>query len=276
MIAINKNKQKMKEALLIPHEIEEIKTKKIKKTINDFWVKNKQKLLKYSLSDNDLNMNNIHIINKKEKNIKTEIDIYKINDNNNKINIQNLYKKKKNYSKNLNDLNLDINPPEDEPPFSPLFNSQTKNILSKILPQSEIEKYEKRYEYADIEKKNLLRLYSLENKKFLREKKLMKNQMPKSEQKFKLSEAKNDKLNTQLDMKEKEYEKLKNIFLKMKKELEDKKQKIKIMKEENILMNQKYQGIRDKYIDNNEKEKNKEKEKENEEEDGEEDEEEES
>ena len=42
------------------------------------------------------------------------------------------------------------------------------------------------------------------------------------------------------------------------------------MNEENILMTQKYQSIRDKYIENNEKEK--EKEKENDDEEGEEDE----
>ena len=82
----------------------------------------------------------------------------------------------------------------------------------------------------------------------------MKNQMEKNNQKLKLNEAKNNELNTQLDLKEKEYEKLKKNYYNMKKELEDKKLKIKIWEEENIIMNQKYQGIRDKYVEKNEKE----------------------
>ena len=78
--------------------------------------------------------------------------------------------------------------------------------------------------------------------------------MEKNSQKLKLNEAKNNELNIQLEFKEKEYEKLKNNFNNMKKELEDKKLKIKIWEEENILMSQKYQGIRDKYVEKKEKE----------------------
>ena len=224
MFNINKNSKKINDALLAPHEVEKIKEKKIKSTLNKFWVINKQNLLKYSLSDNNINMNTIPIKNKKEK-----------------------------------DGDLSLNP---------LFNSQTKNILAKILPMSEIEKYEKRYECADLEKKKLLREFSLENQKILREQKNMKNKMEKNNQKLKLNEAKNDKLNNELEIKENEYEKLRNNFINMKKELEDKKQKIKIWNEENILMKQKYQGIKDKYIENTEKEK----EKDNDDEEGEEDE----
>jgi len=65
---------------------------------------------------------------------------------------------------------------------------------------------------------------------------------------------KNMELNSKLEIKEKEYEKLKNILENIKKELDNKKLKIKIWEEENILMSQKYQGIRDKYIENIEKE----------------------
>jgi hypothetical protein len=269
MVVVNKNKQKLKEALLSPHELEKLKETKIKKTINEFWQSNKQKLLKYSLSDANININTIPVLKNKEKILKT--DVFQNKDNNDKLNKKTLYKKKKNYAENLNNLNLDINTEED-PPLLPLFNHETKNILRQILPVSEIEKYEKRYECIDIEKKNLLRQYSLANKKFLRQQKNMKNQVEKNNERFKLNEAKNDKLNEQYEMKEKEYEKLKNKFNNIKRELNDKNQKIKIMNEENILMTQKYQSIRDKYIENNEKEKEKEKEKENDDEEGEEDE----
>ena len=260
MAIINKNKPKINEALLSPDEIKSIKERKIKKIMNDFLVSNKAKLLKYSLSDNNIDTND-NANRKKQKIQKTDIiTLNKLNNINNKFNKKELYKKKKNYSENINNFNLDIDTNEDIP-LTPLFNSATKNILKKILPLNEIEKYEKRYEYADIEKKNLLRQFSLENKKILRKRKNMKTQMEKNEQKFKINEAKNDKLNIQLEFKEKEYKKFKNKLIKLKKDLNDKKRKIKIMNEENILMSQKYQGIRDKYVDNNEK--NKEKEKEN-------------
>ena len=100
----------------------------------------------------------------------------------------------------------------------------------------------------------MLRQFSLENTKILREKKKIKNQIEENNQKLKLNEAKNDKLKEQLEIKEKEYEKLKNNFLNLKRDLDDKKLKIKIWEEENILMSQKYQGIRDKYIEKKEKE----------------------
>ena len=254
MISIDKNKHELRE-MFTPTELETKKENKIKKSINDFWILNKQKVLKYSLSDNDIDMNNIKTKDKNLKNLKTEIIEKKLNNNNiHRINKQQLYKKKKNYSENLNNLNLDIRSQEEIPPFLPLFNYPTKNILSKILPKSELEKYEKKYEYADIEKKYLLRQLSLENKIILREQKKMKNQVIKTDEKFKLDEAKNDKLNSQFESKNREYEKLRNIILNMKKDLEDKKNKIKIMNEENIIMTKKYQSIRDKYMDNDKKE----------------------
>ena len=48
---------------------------------------------------------------------------------------------------------------------------------------------------------------------------------------------------------------MKNKLNDLRKELENKKNKIKIWTEENILMKEKYQPIRDKYEDNNEKDK---------------------
>jgi chromosome segregation ATPase len=71
MVNINKNTKKINDALLAPHEVEKIKEKKIKSTLNKFWVINKQNLLKYSLSDNNINMNTIPIKKKKEKIINT-------------------------------------------------------------------------------------------------------------------------------------------------------------------------------------------------------------
>ena len=248
----NINLKKKIDLLLSPNEVNKIKEQKIKKSIDEFWALNKKKLLKYSLSDNDVNINTK---SNKNKIMKTDISY---NDNlkekikNEKLKEYELYTKKKNYSENLKNLNLDIN--TYLPPL-PLFNVQEKEILSKILPSKEIKKYEKRYEYAEIEKKNLLRKFALENKKILREEKLMKNEIEKKEQKLKLNEAKNDALNSELEMKEKEYEKMKNKLNDLRKELENKKNKIKIWTEENILMKEKYQPIRDKYEDNNEKDK---------------------
>ena len=261
IIVQNKNQNKINKLSLSPQEKEIIKEKKLKKAINDYWEENKQKLLKYSLSDNNMNINtntinNPNTKNKKEKILKTDLISNNINSNANnidKLNKLKLYSKKKNYSENLTNLNLDINIKDEDKKLS-LFNSETKKILAKIIPLSEIEKYEKRYECADLEKKNLLKKFSLENKIILREQKNMKNQMEKNVQKLKLNEAKNMELNSKLEIKEKEYEKLKNILENIKKELDNKKLKIKIWEEENILMSQKYQGIRDKYIENIEKE----------------------
>ena len=137
----NKNIKKINEELLLPNEIEKIKEKKLKKTINEFWALNKQKLLKYSLSD--INMN-IKTIKNKNKILKT--DVNKNNNINEKLSVNQLYSKKKIFSSNLNNLNLKLGTIDEEHKLLPLFNLQTKKILSKILPLSEIEKYEKRYE----------------------------------------------------------------------------------------------------------------------------------
>ena len=149
----NINLKKKIDLLLSPNEVNKIKEQKIKKSIDEFWALNKKKLLKYSLSDNDVNINTK---SNKNKIMKTDISY---NDNlkekikNEKLKEYELYTKKKNYSENLKNLNLDIN--KYLPPL-PLFNVQEKEILSKILPSKEIKKYEKRYEYAEIEKDNNL------------------------------------------------------------------------------------------------------------------------
>ena len=60
---------------------------------------------------------------------------------------------------------------ENKLPKISLFKENEKKILLGILPEKEIIKYEKRYEYVEKEAENLLRQCQVENKKYEKEKK---------------------------------------------------------------------------------------------------------
>ena len=213
---------------LSPQQIQQKKEKHIKSSLDEFWSKNKEKLLKSSLSDNI-------IINKEELN-------NKIKNNKNYL----LYNKKKKYAEGIKDFNLDINN-NNALPVLPLFNSNEKKILLNVLPEEEIQKYEKRYECADIEKKNLQRKYAFETRKLFQENKDIKNKFELNTKQIKENEEKNSLLTMQIEEKEKEYEELKNKMNNMIKEMEEKNKKIKEWDEENQIMAKRLQEIRAKY-----------------------------
>ena len=213
---------------LSPEQIQQKKEKHIQNSLSEFWSQNKQKLLKSSLSDNKIT--NKEELNSKNKNNKNYL----------------LYNKKKKYGEGIKDFNLDIYN-NNELPVLPLFNSNEKKILLNVLPEEEIQKYEKRYECADIEKKNLRRKYAFETRQLLKENRDIKNQFELNTKQLKENEEKNSLLSLQIEEKEKEYEKLRNKMNNMIKEMEEKKKKIKEWEVENQVMAQRLQEIRAKY-----------------------------
>ena len=60
--------------------------------------------------------------------------------------------------------NQDENKNTTKLPKITLFNKNEKKVLVNILPQKELEKFEKRFEFIDKEKNNLKRKYALETK----------------------------------------------------------------------------------------------------------------
>ena len=213
---------------LSPEQIQQKKEKHIQNSLSEFWSQNKQKLLKYSLSDNKIT--NKEELSNKNKNNKNYL----------------LYNKKKKYGEGIKDFNLDIYNNNDLPVL-PLFNNKEKKILLNVLPEEEIQKYEKRYECADVEKKNLRRKYAFETRQLLKENRDIKNQFELNTKQLKENEEKNSLLSLQIEEKEKEYEKLKNKMNNMIKEMEEKKKKIKEWEVENQVMAQRLQEIRAKY-----------------------------
>ena len=61
--------------------------------------------------------------------------------------------------------NLTTNNDENKLPKIPLFKQNEKKVLLGILPEKELNKYEKRYEIVEKEKDYLYRQYMVENKK---------------------------------------------------------------------------------------------------------------
>ena len=141
-------------------------------------------------------------------------------------------------------------------PALPLFNNNEKKILLNVLPEEEIIKYEKRYECADIERKNLQRKYAFENKQLLKEKKDIKIKFEINSNQLKENEEKNNYLTIMIEEQEKEYKNLINKMNNMIKEIEMKKGKLKEWEVENQVMTKKLQEIKAKYeeVQNNEEE----------------------
>ena len=241
---------------LSPEQIRQKKEQHIKNTLDEFWAANKEKLLKCSLSDNNLsNFNNDESPN----------DISKINKNHQSSKL--LFKKKKRYGEGIKNYNLDINI-NNELPVLPLFNNNEKKILLNVLPEEEIKKYEKRYECADAEKKNLQRLFAFETRQLLKENKDIKNKYELNNIQLKENEHKNNLLTAQIEGQTKEYEKLKNKMNNMIKEIEEKTKKLKQWEEENHTMALKLKEIKEKYEEIVKEEVDEEEELEEEEEEG--------
>ena len=214
---------------LSEEQIQTKKEQKIKKSLDQFWKINQEKLLSLSSNNNnnDMNNNNNNEI-KNDNNVNTNTNTL----SNVSKNITSLFKKKKKFGEELRNRNLDISN-SNELPIIPLFNNSEKKILLNILPEKEIEKFEKRYECIDKEKNNLQRKLAFETKNLNKENKELENQYEYSNNQLKENEEKNKLLVLRIDDQQKELNKLQEKLDKIIKNVEDKKKKIKEKDEEN-------------------------------------------
>ena len=215
---------------------------KIKKSLEKFWKINKDKLLSLSnenidqnLSGNNLSGSNINITNKSQE-IRTKL-VKRSN---------NLFNKKKKFEEELRNKNLDNNI-SNELPIIPLFNNQEKKILLNILPEKELEKFERRYEFIDKEKNNLQRKLVFETKNLNKENKELKDRYEFSNNQLKENEEKNRILSLKIEQQNKEIINLQDKLDKINKRIEEKKNKVKEKDEENKLLLKQIQELKYKY-----------------------------
>ena len=234
----------------IREEIEEIK-ENLEKIREQNKLKSKMEQKKQSLKMKEINHNLTakQIKDRNEQLIKNEIDKYWEKNKNllnasyseEKVNIKrqsNAKRKIHNYStevlnKNMELSNISMNNDENKLPKIPLFKQNEKKVLLGILPEKELNKYEKRYEIVEKEKDYLLRQYMVENKKFEKENKNLENKFEFNNNQLTEGIQRNKILETQLIMQQKEFENLTNKLLEMKKNLETKKIEVKLKDEEN-------------------------------------------
>ena len=212
---------------------------KIKKSLEKFWKINKDKLL--SLSNERIDQNNSHayltaIKENNNKEIKTKL-VKKKN---------NLFNKKKKFGEELRNKNLENNT-SNELPLIPLFNNQEKKILLNILPEKELEKFEKRYEFVDKEKNNLQRKLIFETKNLTKENKELEDRYELSNNQIKENEEKNKVLSLKIEEQNKEINNLQEKLDKINKNVEDKKNKVKEIDKENKILLKQIQDLRFKY-----------------------------
>ena len=215
---------------------------KIKKSLEKFWKINKDKLLSLSnenidqnLSGNNLSGSNINITNKSQE-IRTKL-VKRSN---------NLFNKKKKFEEELRNKNLDNNI-SNELPIIPLFNNQEKKILLNILPEKELEKFERRYEFIDKEKNNLQRKLVFETKNLNKENKELKDRYEFSNNQLKENEEKNRILSLKIEQQNKEIINLQDKLDKINKRIEEKRNKVKEKDEENKLLLKQIQELKYKY-----------------------------
>ena len=182
---------------LTEKQIKEKNQQRIKNAIDKYWQKNK------NILDNTYPEEN-----KIMKTSPTHTD--------NKI----IKKQKmKNYTEEVLKKNMELNQNDDKLPIIPLFKENEKKILLGILPEKELNKYEKRYEYVEKEKNNLLRQYNVENKQFQKENKDLENKYEFSNNQLNEGAQKNKILEIQLIEQQKEFEQLTNKLAEIKKNL---------------------------------------------------------
>ena len=141
------------------------------------------------------------------------------------------------YSEEVLKKNMELNNKDlsnnDKLPKIPLFKEGEKKILLGLLPEKEINKYQKRFEYVEKEKENLLRKFTVENKKFEKENKSLENKYVFSNNQLTEGMQKNKILENQLIEQQQELENLANKLIQMKKNLDNKKIEVKLKDEEN-------------------------------------------
>ncbi len=213
--------QIMKDNININRKSPEEKELQIKNSLDEFWSKNKDKLMESDDENNtNENNNNNNLSDMKKKEDKKE-------------NILNIKKK---IAEEIRNENLKIGKSNDLLPKIPLFNQNEKKILLNILPEKEIEKFEKRYECIDNAKNNLKRKYALETKLLNKENKDLENKYEISLLQLKENEQKNKNLLIQINEQNKEVFSLQKKLEQCIKVLEDQKNKVRLKDEENKIL----------------------------------------
>ena len=213
--------QIMKDNININKKSPEEKELQIKNSLDEFWSKNKDKLMESDDENNtNENNNNNNLNDMKKKEDKKE-------------NILNIKKK---IAEEIRNENLKIGKSNELLPKIPLFNQNEKKILLNILPEKEIEKLEKRYECIDNAKNNLKRKYALETKLLNKENKDLENKYEISLLQLKENEQKNKNLLIQINEQKKEVFSLQKKLEQCIKVLEDQKNKVRLKDEENKIL----------------------------------------
>ena len=150
--------------------------------------------------------------------------------------------KKKEANENINSTELPKIPP-------PLFTQNEKKVLGNIIPEKEIKKYEKRYEFLDKEKNNLLRKHAFETKKLEKEKADLEKKFNLGNNQLAENQNKNKKLEKQISDQEKELAKLQDKLESMKYELDQKKMELKAKEEENKKLKDNLKNIKNNKFD---------------------------
>ena len=214
-----------------PQEIEE----KIKNSLDKFWSKNREKLENENYNDEEINEED----NNKNKK-KTEEEI-------NKIKKEKAQKAQKLLVDHIRNENMGISTPE--LPKISLFNQNEKKILLNVLPEKEIEKFEKRYDALDNAKNNLKRKFALETKSLDKENKDLEKRYEFSVSQLKENERKNKLLLVQVNEQKNEVFALRKKLQDSIKYLNDSKLRIQEKDEENRNLVKQLEELRMKYIE---------------------------
>ncbi len=212
----------------------------IQKSLDEFWDDNGEKLINSgNLKENDIEKmdNNKQIKNKKISN--EEI---------NKIEKEKQRNKNLKAQRNLAErIRNDQIKNKDELPKICLFNSQEKKILLNVLPEKEIEKYEKRFECIDNEKNNLQRKLNLEKKELEKQSVDLRKRYEYSKLQIKQNEQTNKLLLTENNEQKREIIELKNKVLNYIRKLEEQKKNLQDKEDENKSISKRLQEIQMKY-----------------------------
>ena len=181
------------------HKQEE-QEKIMKQNLNEFWKEHKEKLSQQQQQSHVKRKSNSP---NKKKNV--------VNINVAKAEVNKRMQSKYEIAKQINNRNIllssssttfkDKNNKMILPPITTksLFNKNEKEILLNVLPEKEIQKYEKRFEIIDGAKNNLVRKYHLEEKKLNKENKELQSRVEFSEMQLKVNEQKNKILKKQIE-----------------------------------------------------------------------------
>ena len=197
---------------LTAKQIKERNEQQIKNIIDKYWQKNSNLLNTANFEEKKVKLKSPSNTERKKR----------------KLNVYSEEVLKKNMELNNKDLSNN-----DKLPKIPLFKEGEKKILLGLLPEKEINKYQKRFEYVEKEKENLLRKFTVENKKFEKENKSLENKYVFSNNQLTEGMQKNKILENQLIEQQQELENLTNKLIQMKKNLDNKKIEVKLKDEEN-------------------------------------------